>query len=136
MKRIFLDTNVFVRVLTRDDEGKFKDCLKIFKQIKEGKVKPYTSNVVILEIVFVLLKLYKFSKIKVFSAIRSLLQIRNLVLVEKTDSKKALLLFKKLNIKYSDCLISTQLSRGVVLVTYDRDFSKISNLPILDPSQI
>ena len=136
MQKVFLDTNIFIRFLTRDEEKKFKECLKLFEKIKEGKIKPYTSNIVILEVIFVLIRLYNFPKDKVVSALKSLLQMRNLVLIEKTDTRKTLSKFKKLKIKYSDCLISTQIPSGVVVLTYDKDFSKIPDIATRYPSQI
>ena len=50
VNKVFLETSFFIRFLTADDEEKFRDCLKLLETIENGKLRPYTSNVVIFEI--------------------------------------------------------------------------------------
>lgn len=125
MTKVFIDSNIFIRYLTQDDPKKASDCIRLFEMIEQGQLRPYTSNIVILEIQFVLIKQYKFLKAGVIEDIRTLLSLRNLTLIEKTDTKAALLLYKKYNIKFGDCLIATQIPKGVKLVSYDKEFQKI-----------
>jgi len=135
MTKVFIDTSVFVRFLTGDEQQKYKDCIKFFELVELGKLRPYTSNIVILEIQFVLVRLYNFPKEKVLADIRSLLSLRNLVLIEKSNTVGALALYKKHNIKYPDCLIATQVPKSSKIVTYDADFSKVENLSSVVPSE-
>ena len=134
MTKVFIDTSVFIRFLTQDNQQKFEQCAKFFELIEQGKLRPYTSNIVILEIQFVLTRLYSFPKDKVLSDINKLLSLRNLILVERTDSHKALTIYKKYNVKYPDCLIVTQIPAGSKLVSYDNDFVKISTLALSTPA--
>ncbi|MBI4037592.1 PIN domain-containing protein [Candidatus Curtissbacteria bacterium] len=136
MGKVFIDTSIFIRFLTQDNPEKFKDCQKFFELTEEGKIRPYTSSIVVLEIQFVLTRLYGFNKIRVLSCILELLRLRNLTLIEKTDTRKALALFKKLNIKYADCLIATQIPTGTKLVTYDEEFKKIPTLSPATPGDL
>jgi predicted nucleic acid-binding protein len=50
----FLDTNIFLRLLTRDDEEKATACLALFEQLETGAAEATTSTVVIAEICYVL----------------------------------------------------------------------------------
>lgn len=134
MIKVFIDTSVFIRFLTRDNQQKFEDCKKFFELIEDGKLRSYTSNIVILEIQFVLIRIYKFSKDKVLNDINSILDLRNLVLIEKTNTQKALKTFSKHNIKYADCLIATQVPKNTKIVTYDDEFSKIKEIPHSQPA--
>lgn len=134
--KIFLETSVIIRFLTQDDAKKYKDTLQLFEKIQDGRLAPYISNIVVAEIIFVLTRLYQFSKDKVLAALTDLLALRNIVIIEKTDTKKALNHFKKFNIKYSDCLIATQVPKGAVLVTYDSDFKRISSLDSKTPPEV
>lgn len=136
IKKIFIDTNVLVRFFTEDDKEKFNDCLLLFKLIEAGNLKPYSSNIVIFELLHVLIKIYKFPKFEVLKDIQTLLNLRNITLIEKTDSKKALDLFKKFNVKYGDCLIAPQLPANSALITYDDDFKKITSIRSLTPKEI
>jgi len=125
MTKVFIDSNVFLRFFTQDDVKKAGECTKLFEMIERGKIRPYTSNVIILEIQYVLVKLYKFPKEKVMNDISTLLSLRNMTLIDKTDTKVALGLYTKNTIKYADCLIATQIPKGVRLISYDKEFSKI-----------
>lgn len=136
MKKIFIETSVFIRFLTKDDKRKLQDCIRLFRRVEVGKTRPYTSNIVIQEILFVLTRIYNFSKSEVIKDIQKILELRNMSLIEKTDTKTALGLFKKHAVKYGDCLIATQVPKGVKLVTYDKDFSKIKALAVTTPAEL
>jgi len=133
VEKIFLETSVFIRYFTADDKKKFKDCVRLLEIIEKGKARPYTSNIVIFEVLFVLARIYKFSKKEVLEGIQKILDLRNLTLVEKTNTRKALETFQKLNIKFPDCLIATQVPRNSKIATYDEDFAKIKTLSVTDP---
>lgn len=136
MKKIFIETSVFIRFLTKDDPQKYEDCVMLFKLIEEGKIRPYISNIVILEIIFILNRHYNFAKARVLEVIDKLLLLRNLTLIEKTNTTPSLSLFKKYNIKYGDCLIANQLKKGITLVSYDKDFDNVKNLKVLSPKLV
>lgn len=134
--KIFIDTSLFIRFLTQDIPEKYAECEQLFKFVQKGGIKPYISNFVIFEIVFVLTRQYKFSKEKILQILSQILEIRNITVIEKTDTKEALRLFNQYNIKYGDCVITTQIPPGVTIVTYDADFSKIPSLKSITPAEI
>ncbi|MDO8576893.1 MAG: PIN domain-containing protein [Candidatus Daviesbacteria bacterium] len=134
--KVFIDTNIFIRFFTHDLEEKVPECERLIELIQDGKVKPCISNIVILELIFVLTRQYKFKKESVLKALKKLLSLRNIMVVEVTKTEGALQLFMKHNIKYTDCLIATQIPKGVTLVTYDSDFSKIPALKPITPAEI
>lgn len=135
MSKIFLETSVFIRYFTGDDEKKFADCVHLLKIIEEGKLRPYTSNIVIFEILFILTRVYKFPKKNVSKDVQKILSMRNLTLIEKTDTKQAIKIFNESNVKYPDCLIAAQIPKGVRLVSYDEDFRKLKVL-IATPAEL
>jgi len=134
--KVFIDTNIFIRFFTRDDNEMFEDCKKLLALAEEGKFRPYTSNIVILEILFILTKIYKIPSKYALADIEKLLSLRNLVLIEKTDTKKALEYFSMSNVKFADCLITAQQRKDFVLCTYDKDSKKIYNGNIKTPAEI
>ena len=73
--KIFIETSVFIRFLSQDDIKKYKDVSRLIEMIQEGKATPYISSMVITEIVFVLTRLYQFSKDKVLAALTGLVGI-------------------------------------------------------------
>jgi len=136
INKIFIDTSVFIRFLTKDDTSKYEECKDLFVSIEKGALRPYISQVVILEIIFVLTRLYSFPKAKVMDAIDEIYKLRNITVIEKTSTKKALKMFSAHKIKYQDCLIATQLPKNTALITYDKEFDKIINLSSMTPDQI
>lgn len=134
MTKVFIETSVFIRFLTADNTSKFNDCLKFFEKIEEGKIRPYTSNIVILEILFLLVKFYKFPKERVLEDIEKILSLRNITLIEKTETKKALSMLKTYNVKnYADCFIALQVPHNTALVSFDHDFTKFKLNKVLTP---
>lgn len=133
MIKIFLETSVFIRFFTQDDPEKGEKCTQLFRMIEQGKARPYTSNIVLMEIIYILIKVYHYPKQEVVKDVSRALSLRNLILVEKTNTKMALNYFKNYSIKYGDCLIATQIPPKVTLITYDSDFSKIPSLILATP---
>lgn len=135
-RRIFIETSVFIRFLTRDDSKKAADCERLFELVEAGEMRPCISNIVVLEIVYVLQKLYGFSRTDVARAVEKVIELRNLVLVEKTNTRGALAHWKERSAKYGDCLIASQVPRGVPIITYDADFQAFPELNVLSPADI
>lgn len=133
MDKVFLETSFFIRYFTGDDKSKFKDCVRLLEIVESGRLRPYTSNIVIFEILFVLARIYEFSKKEVLEAMQKILALRNLTLIEKTNSKVAIKIFGKVNVKYPDCLIATQIPQGAKIVTYDEDFTKLPGITAAQP---
>lgn len=136
MKKIFIDTNVWLRYLTVDDKEKFIDCDKLVRLIDEGKIRSYTSNIVLLEMAYTLKTFYRIGQKQIIFDIQAILAGRNMTLIEKTDFGEALRLFQKYPLGLADCLIATQAPKGAILCTYDRDFRKIKNIICLTPEEI
>ncbi len=135
MDKIFIDTSLFIRFFTRDIEEKYIECKSLFERIEEGEFRPYTSSVVLLEIFFVLTRQYKFKTDLVRNALEEVLQMRNLTLLEKTNTRKALKFYDQFKIKFADCFIAAQLPAKAKLVTYDAEFKKIKVLNSVTPGE-
>lgn len=134
--RIFLDSNIFLRYFVPEQTSMYEECESILRGIEDGIHQPYTSAIVVLECSYVLGKLYKFSSKLVVDAVQRMLSLRNLTIIEITDTRKAFAVHQATRMKLSDCLIATQVPKGVALVTYDRDFAKLPGLTVRTPKEI
>ena len=135
-KKLFIDTNVWLRFIIGDDKNQLKACQKLFSLNEQGKFKLYTSTIVLMEIAHTLRSFYAVSKKEIVSDLRDILSTRNLTLIEKTNFLKALALFDKLKIKLVDCLIATQLPAKTVICTYDQEFRKIKTVTAFNPEEV
>lgn len=136
MRKLFIDTNVFLRFFLKDDENKYQSVYRLFEKIEEGKFKPYTSPIVFLELNYVARSIYKLPIDEVLSYIEAVIKMRGMTVVEKTDSDKAILFYRKYKIKLGDCFIATQLPKGAILVSYDEEFKKIKEINSKTPDTI
>lgn len=138
MSKVFIDTNIFLRTLIEEDKESFKDCFQLLQNIKINKLQGVTSSVVLSEIAWTLLSYYKFSKPEVVKALRGIINLRGLSIVDKFQHEVALSLYEKKGIKFIDALIASNpdiLNKKWVIISYDHDFDKI-DVKRIEPSQI
>ena len=89
VKKVFIDTNVWLRFLLKDEKNQLKPSRDLIKLAEEGKIRPYTSAIVLLEINYVLSKIYRISLARVQTVVGAILSTRNLVIIDKTNFKRA-----------------------------------------------
>lgn len=134
----FLDTNIFLRVLIKEDPESFKSCFTLLEKIKNGRVEATTSSLVLAEIGWTLASYYQFSKTDVVRSIKSIISLRGLSIDDQTDWLHALTVFEKKKIKLIDCLIASRKEireKKWTLVSYDKDFEKTEVLCVV-PNKI
>lgn len=133
---VFLDTNIFIRFFVPEDPETHEYVRHLLEECGKGNIRPYTSSFVLLECSFVLHRIYGFSDIRVQDSLEKIIAMRNMIVVDSSDSRRALAIWKKTRVKFADCFIATQVPKGVVLVTYDRDFVKLPGLTVRTPQAI
>lgn len=124
----FLDSNVFLRLIVKDDFKKVKECEVLFKKIKEGKIKAFTSNLVLSEIVWVGNSFYRIQKEDLIIAIKGILGFKNLRVIDDINPNLAIEIYEKFPVKFIDALIASNpkiFKKEVIVVSYDKDFDKI-----------
>lgn len=126
--KYFIDTNIFLRLIVKDDEQKRVECEKLITKIIQKKIVGVTSSIVIAEIVWTCLKLYRLNKEDVLEILESIGSIKNLKFRENIRFANALQFFKEYNVKFIDCLLASipDIAEGrMAMISYDRDFDKI-----------
>jgi len=136
MRKLFLDTNVFLRFFLKDNEKQYQDVCKIFSKIEEGEFKPYTSAIVFLEFNYVARKIYKLSISETIGFIEAIRKMRGMTIIKKTDINKAINFYRRYKIKLGDCFIAAQVAKGTMLITYDQDFGKVKEIISKTPEAI
>lgn len=131
--KVFLDTNFLLRYYLKDNPEQFETCKNLILQIEEGKFKVYTSALVFLEISYVLKSVYKFPLSDIIDVLDSIFTIRGITIIDKTNTKIALQFYKKYKIKFTDCLIASQLPKDIILVSFDEELSKIKDIVVKKP---
>lgn len=119
------DTNVVVRILTRDDE---KQAASADAFVAKGA---WVSLVVLAEVIWVLRSLYKREHTDIATAIEMLLSHRDLALQEPDVVAAALEHYRRRpSLKFSDCLILEVAKKAghTPLGTFDRNLAKIDGV--------
>lgn len=134
--KLLLDSNIWLRYLLRDDEDVFRDCSALFEIVQKGGIRPYTTTIVLLEVYWVLTSTYGISKESARNDIEKICATRGLVILEKTSFRASFTLHAKTGVKLADCLIATQVGKGITLVTYDHEFRKVPGLVVAKPNEV
>jgi len=120
----FVDTNVFLRFLTRDDPTKFERCRRLFEQAVTGSLTLQTSELVIAEIVWTLLSYYNLAKPVVIEKVGQILNTPNLAVTNQEVLIEALVLWSRHSCDFIDAYNVALMHRDGLseLVSYDADF--------------
>lgn len=135
MEDLFVDTNIFLRFLLKDDRKKAGRCKKLFEKAKEGKVKLFTSDLVIAEVVWTLESFYKLGKKEVSENVRRLLTLKNLGIPGASLLIEALVIYEEKNVDFIDAYNYILMLHGGVesVASYDTDFDKLPGVLRQEP---
>jgi predicted nucleic acid-binding protein len=131
----FLDTNILLRYLTRDDPARAAAALALLTRVERGQERVVTSPLVIFETILTLQKRYRFPKEDIRQALTDLISMRGLQLPGKALWMEALSLFAAQNIPFVDAYnVAYMRSRGLgEIYSWDGDFDKIAVLTRVEP---
>ena len=130
----FLDTNVILRYLTRDDEAKAQACYELLQQAKLGEEELFTSEAVITEVAYVLSSPrapYRLGHEEIRARLLPILTLRGVRLPQKRVYVRALDIYASAPfLDFEDALSVAHMERqGITeIVSYDRGFDRIPGL--------
>ncbi len=135
MENKFVDTNVFLRYLTKDDLSKYERCREMFKKALEGKIAISTSGMVIAKLIWTLLSYYKVPKAEVIEKVSVILGTENLFIPDKDVLADALVLYARRNIDFIDAYNAVFMKyQGLrKIYSYDEDFEMIEDVEREEP---
>ena len=134
----FVDTNIFIRFLTKDDPKKAGKCLSLFQKAEKGKLNLQTTESIVAEIVYILesKRLYNLTHIEIYSRLLPILRIKGLKIPYKNTLILGLEIYSKNNIDFEDAiLIAFTLNTDTTdIYSYDKGFDKMPGINRLEPS--
>ena len=133
----FVDANVFLRFLTRDDPVKAERVKELLERAERGEVALLTSESVIAELVFVLSspRLYNLSRDRIRALLTPILSLKGLKLTQRAAFLRALDLYATTPMDFVDALVIAQMEAGGVteVYSYDEHFAGVSGIRRLEP---
>lgn len=138
MHKAFIDTSVILRILLADDDLKRKAAEKLLREARSKGVSLYLVPIAVLEVVFVLDKVYKLDRKNIREMVTALLNTPELIIEMETVFRKAIDAYVEKNIKFADAVMAFWgLERGLTTIfTYDeKDFKRIEELEVKKPQE-
>lgn len=131
----FLDTNVLLRYLTRDDEEKASRALALLTKVERGEEKVVTSAMVIFEAVFTLQKRYGVPRERIQASLGDIISLRGLDLPNKHLYAQALDLYASKNLSFADAFNAAYMQSRQVseIYSWDTDFDRLEHLSRIEP---
>ena len=135
----FLDTNVIVRYLTRDDEDKAQACYQLFQRVHRGEEELVTCEAIVTEVVYVLASPrapYRLSHEEIRARLVPILTLRGLRLPQRSVYIRALDIYASSQfLDFEDALVVAHMERQRVteIVSYDRDFDRMAGVHRAEP---
>ena len=126
MVKYLAGSNIFIRFFIKDELGQYKEVERYFSSAKHGVIKIYVLSEVILEIEYVLRKVYKIPKNEISKNLSSLLKMSYLNIEKHESLVNSLKYYVKNNIDLVDALVYVEsLKKGLVILSFGKDFKKI-----------
>lgn len=136
MNRAFIDTSAILRLLVQDDDLKAKAVENLIRNAQQKGLVLHVIPVTILEIVWVLEKVYKYRKEAVRELAEAIINTPQLKVELAVVFLNALKLYEEKNVKFADAVMAFWgIDRGITTTyTYDeKDFKRIDGLTVLKP---
>jgi len=134
---IFLDANVLIRLLTRDDPEKAQRCFDLLKRAERGELELVTSEYVIAEVVYVLSspRLYHLPPKRIRDLLLPILSLRGLKLLSRQVYRQALDIYAQYNVDFGDALTVAHMRKWEIrtILSYDRHFDRIEDVERQEP---
>ncbi len=137
----FVDTNVFIRYLTADDEGKLGDCRRLFQRVESGQEVLTACEAIVTEVVYVLASPrtgYGLSREEILAVFMPILALPGLRIPQKQVYIEALNIYASSSFDFEDAVaIAHMQDRGITeIVSYDHDFDSVSGIQRIEPPML
>ncbi len=108
MKRVFVDANVFLRLLTHDDEDQHDHAFNLFSSANAGKLELVVGVPVLFEVVWTLRSHYRYKSDAVLEILESILETKGLTVLDSPLVERAIHKARTSGIDFSDAYIAVQ----------------------------
>ena len=137
----FVDTNVFIRFLTADDEGKLAACRRLFERVESGQEVLTACEAIVTEVVYVLASPrtgYGLSREEIRARFIPILSLPGLMIPQKQVYIDALKIYASSSFDFEDAVaVAHMRDRGITeIVSYDRDFDSVSGIQRMEPPML
>lgn len=128
MKKLYADTNTFLRFLLQDNLEQARVAAEKFTLAKEKKLKIIVISEVIPELAYVLSGVYKLSRVEAAQQINHLINTPYFEIEQKDIWSKAMEIYPQVKIDVVDIFLAVKANQAAGEVfSFDQDFKKIAS---------
>lgn len=133
----FLDTNIIIRYLTKDDPAKAERCYELFQRVKRKEIQLVTSESVLAEVVYVLSSrsTYNQPRENVRALLLPIISLPGLKIPHRRAFLRALDLYASTSLDFEDALSVAHMARLklTTILSYDEDFDRVKDIQRREP---
>lgn len=137
MESAFLDANVVLRYLLRDDETKAQHCLQLLERAEKKEITLRTTDLVIAELVWVLESpaTYDLPRERIRELLLPVVLLPGLKLPGKRLYREIFDIYVDLGIDFIDAYNAVHMEKRRLtrIYSYDSDFDRIAGLTRVEP---
>jgi predicted nucleic-acid-binding protein len=120
MAKRLIDTNVILRYLLKDDPDLFARSSQCLEKVRTGEQEAIILESVLVECVYVLLKIYNVERETIAERLTGLLSYRGIANSDKKVLFQALVFFKQTRLSMVDCLLwARAVNEGLEIMTFE-----------------
>jgi predicted nucleic acid-binding protein len=136
LARRLIDTNVLLRLLTRDDEHKAAAALALLRRVELGQERIVTSPLVIFEVIYTLQRSYRVPREQVRTLVLPIIALRGLELAGKPIFTRALDLYVEAQIPFADAYNAAYMETHGIdeIYSWDTDFDDLPGIARVEPA--
>ena len=129
---IALDTNVLVRFLTQDDDAQFQVAADLIEGCTRD-LPGYVCSEVMIELVWVLERAYKYSREEIADALLSIVTASQLSVENAQDIASTVNLYRDEGYDFADLMIrqAAQRTESRILKTFDQKLARLDGVELL-----
>jgi len=128
MKRVFVDTNVFLRYFTGDDRQQHRQALALFQEAADGAIKLVTGPPVLFEMAWALRRAYGLGKPDVLYTLEAIAGMPGLTITDAPVVERAIKRARTSGQEFADAYIaaSAEAAGADAVATFNlKDFRKL-----------
>jgi predicted nucleic acid-binding protein len=125
--KAFVDTSVFIRFMTRDDEAKAERSRALLEEAQAGQVELHVNHLLLAEIGFTLRSVYGLPRPSIAERLSDLLDVRGLRVPDRTMIAETIESYAGHNVSFADAYFAVDMKRRGLrtIYAYDTDFDKL-----------
>lgn len=121
-----IDTNIILRYLLADNEDLYRRACAIIEPLQQGEAQATITEGVLIECVYVLLKVYKIPRPLIADKLEAVLLYPGCYQPQNTHYLQALAIFAAHNVDIVDALLFTRSQEeGSTILSFDKDIQKL-----------